>query len=185
MKLVFYTTGDHLEFAPKNTKFVNEWFDFLFDKQLNSKYQGEQNSWHVNSTEERLTAINKHIDDVNDFLKISLPTNTIMFENNDTLNQPWLNSTHKKWVVLTDLYKNEIYDIPWELKNSWSEINNLIHFLELGYTNTFYNTLLSHIPKGINLKVAKEDGDYTQRDLVSGNGDFYAGRCVSSRTCSS
>lgn len=165
MKLVFYKSGDYLEFEHKNTKFGNEWFDFLFDNEVNTKYRGEQNCWHAKSTEERLKLINSYITDINQFLKITVPNNTVFFENNATLNQPWLNDTHKKWVMLTDRYKNEIYDIPWELKNAWSEINNIVHYIEQGYKNSFYNTLTSQMPKGL-LTVTKEDCDFTQRDLV-------------------
>lgn len=165
MKLVFYKSGDYLEFEHKNTKFGNEWFDFLFDKEVNTKYRGERQGWHVSSTEERLDLINTYITDINKFLKIVAPDNTVLFENNNSLNQAWMNSTHKKWVMLTDRYKNQIYDIPWELKNAWSEINNIVHYLEQGYKHSFYNTLLPQIPVGM-LTVTKEDCEFTQRDIV-------------------
>jgi hypothetical protein len=166
MKLVFYRTGDFLEFNVKNTPFVNKWFEFLFDNKINSKYHGEENNWHTGSSEDRLALINTYINDANAFLKINLPDNTMLFENSTTLNQTWLNDTHRKWVVLTERYKNEIFDIPWELKQAWTGINNNIHYIELGYTDTFRNSTTAQIPKSAGLVVTKEDCDYTQKDLV-------------------
>ena len=163
MKFVFLKSGDYLEFKSKNTTFINKWFEFLFENNINSKYQSINPQWSTNLIEERLTAINEHIIKVNHFLKLH---NCLLFTNNYTLDQEWLNLTHKIWVLLTNRQKNEIYDMPPEMRISWDEINRLIHFIEQHYSNEFYNSALPQVPASLGLKITAEDCEYTQQDLI-------------------
>jgi hypothetical protein len=165
MKFVFLKSGDYLEFTPRRTAFVSEWFDFLFRKEIEQKFLGERDCWSTVSAESKLLEINKHIDSVNNFLRIRLP-GVAHFSKSYNLNQQWLNDTHKQWVYMTDRYKNEIFDIPASTRDAWMQINNLIHKLEINYCHEINNTVISEIPKTENLKVKKEDCEFVQHDLV-------------------
>jgi hypothetical protein len=63
-------------------------------------------------------------------------------------------------------YKNQIFDVPQNVKQSWQDINSLIHRIELNYNQEFKNRVISEIPSSANLKVTKEDCEFSQYDLV-------------------
>jgi hypothetical protein len=165
MKFIFLKSGDYLEFTPKPTKFIKGWFDYLFENEMEKKFKNQENSWSTHSGEQHLHEINQHIDTVNSFLNIRLP-DVNLFNKNPDLNQKWLNDTHKHWAHLTDRYKNEIFDIPDNVKQSWQEINNLVHRLELGYQQDFKNSVIFEITSLTDLKVGTEDFEFSQHNLV-------------------
>lgn len=165
MKFVFLKSGDYLEFTPRPTEFVSGWFGFLFRKGIAQKFSGERECGSTVSAESKLSEINKHIDDINNFLNIRLP-NADHFKNNPNLNQQWLNDTHKQWVYMNERYKNEVYDIPDTVKQSWMKINSIVHNLEAYYQHEFNNDVILEMPKSENLIVKKEDCEFTQHDLM-------------------
>jgi len=171
MKFIFLKSGDYLEFTPRPTKFVGEWFDFLFKNGIAHQFTNQEQSWATTSSEQYMTEINQHIDIVNHFLRISLPVVT-EFRKNSNINQKWLNGLHKSWAYATHHYKNEIFVIPKNVKESWQEINNLIHKIELNYIQVFKNSVVTEIPELANLKVTKEDCEFGQYDLVLNYGNL-------------
>jgi hypothetical protein len=165
MKFIFFKSGDYLEFTPKPTKFVGEWFDFLFENNIAHQYNNHDHSWPTKACEQWIAELNQHIDVVNEFLRISLPV-VPAFIKNSNLNQKWLNDLHKIWAHATHHYKNEIFFIPKNVKNSWQEINSVIHKIELNYIQEFKNSVITELPSLSNLKITKEDCDFGQYDLV-------------------
>jgi len=168
MKFVFLKSGDYLEFTLKQTKFINGFFDYIFTNNINKQYSGNVRHYRTREIEERLQTINKNIAGVNSAMSVIVPENTIRFTHNENLNQVWLNETHKKWVHLTHTYKDEIYDIPWELKSMWGEINDLVHYMEQNYSHDFENKILSKIPLSADLKVELEDCVFSNQGLCLG-----------------
>ena len=162
MKFVFLPSGDYLEFTPKNTTFVNAWFDYLFEEGMEKNFVNKKNEGSTNTCELRMAQLNHHIDIVNEYLKVNFP-DTIRFDNSLNLNQSWLNSTHKIWVKLMNQYST-LYT-P-DLENSWEQINHLIHMLESNYQQTFENVVEIKIPEHLNFKIEKEDCEFSQHDLV-------------------
>jgi hypothetical protein len=165
MKFIFLKSGDYLEFTPKSTRFIKGWFEYLFENEIEKKFKNQENSWATQSGEQYLYEINQHIDTVNDFLNIRLP-DIPPFNKNDNLNQQWLNNTHKHWAKVTNWYKNELFEVPGNVKEAWQEINNLVHRIELGYQQEFKNSVILEISSLTNLKVEKEDYEFAQYDLV-------------------
>jgi hypothetical protein len=165
MKFVFLKSGDYLEFQPKKTKFVKGFFDYLFSNGINDNYGGDTFDYILNDSEKKIEDLNQYITSVNNSIKILVPENEIVFDHGTSLNQDWLNDTHKKWAYLTHTYKDNIYDVPHEFKKMWNGVNDTIHKLEMYYSHRFENTVITKIPESANLKVEQEDAIFSNSGL--------------------
>lgn len=161
MKLVFYTTGQHLEFEPNNTPIAEAWFEFIFSEKINSSYKAGR-IFNVIQADQNIFKLNNAVDTVNKFfLDHQLPD--LCFEKINGINQAWLNDAHKKWVRWTTEFQSVIFSE--EIKKSWENINLYIHLLEDLYAIEFSNQTINYLPK-IDVKIRPEDCEYSQHDLL-------------------
>ena len=172
MRFIFLKSGDYLEFQPNKTKFVKDFFEHLVKYNLINNYEGDSSDYIMNTTEERLQTVNQYITGVNNFIKILIPNIDIQFNHNDSLNQVWLNDTHKKWAYLTHTYKDNIYNVPDEFKIMWSGVNELVHQLESFYSHKFKNTVAKSIPESFGIEVGQEDQIFSISGLCLAYGNL-------------
>lgn len=159
MKLIFLDTGDYLEFVPSNNKFIEKWFEYIFQNDLN-EYDVINTSYE--KVKELLLKYNEAADKANKLVK-NVGYSTTIFENMDNLDQKTLNQIHKKWVFFTESYINEINPQP----DYWHDINKFVHQLEQHYYSYFQNTK-THAPvdNSILQYLTPDCCQYESRDLI-------------------
>jgi hypothetical protein len=163
MKLIFLKSGDIIEFEPSKSKVAEHWFNFLFEYCVQYNFY-PTNTDKILEFENRMKELNETICRVNDGLKTLVPANQIFFTQNENLDQTWLNEIHKKWVCLTDRYKNDLFDIPLDFKNDWTNINEHIHKIESSFRLDFNTEQMFEYGRMDELLV--DDCDYNKFDLV-------------------
>lgn len=168
MKFVFLKTGDYLDLEPNNTLIANSWFDYIFSKGMNTNYFAKDVAF-INKTNEMFLELNNAINMVNKFaVEKQLPE--LIFENITSLNQDYLNASHKKWVRYTQELKNVVNgDDTWnnfpKVSQAWQNINLFIHSLENYYSVYFTNTKGAYL-ENLNVQIKPEDCEYSQHDLI-------------------
>ena len=164
MKFVFYKSGDVLELETNRAKVIERWFDYMFDNNVNDKYICSNSTSNLFS--EKIKEMNDIIFRANQFISEKTNNQASLFEYSDGItDQKFLNETHKKWVYLTDTYKNEIYPQP----EFWHALNRYIHDIESRFTADFKNRNeknLWALPQDYKAEILPEDGDYWQNDLM-------------------
>lgn len=164
MKFVFYKSGDVLELEPNRAKVIERWFDYMFDKNINDKYKCQHSTAKRIST--KIEELNDTIFEANEFISDKTEGEATIFEFSDgTLDQKFLNETHKKWVYLTDKYKNQIFPQP----SFWHNVNHHVHDIEGMFSADFRNEnedKLWSLPPEYRTEILPEDGAYVQNDLV-------------------
>jgi hypothetical protein len=164
MKFVFYKSGDVLELEPNPAKVIERWFDYMFDNNINDKYTCNNSTAKIVS--EKIKELNNTISQANYFISERTNGEASMFEFSPRiLDQKFLNATHKKWVYLTDTYKNEIHPQP----KFWHDVNRHVHDIESRFSADFKNQndkKLWALPQEYKAEILPEDGDYWQNDLM-------------------
>lgn len=164
MKFVFLKSGDSLELAVNPAKIISVWFEHLFSSEANLKYS-LRNSTQELKIKNNIQKLNDLIFLLNHRLKITIPENTVFFDQCRELDQDWLNRCHKIWAMLTHAYRNIINGDTDPYPNEWHQINHLIHEIENTYFSHFYNTELPILPLEKHVPIRPEDGTYYQTDL--------------------
>jgi hypothetical protein len=165
MKFVFLESGDSLELKVNPAKIITVWFDHLFSSGANLKYSLNDTRQEL-SIEDNIKQLNSLIELMNYRLKMTIPENTIFFDNCYELDQNWLNRCHKIWARLTHIYKDIINGEEHRYPLEWHQINHLIHDLENRYLSNFYNTIIPILPPEKHVLIEPEDGTYYQTDLL-------------------
>ena len=164
MKLVFYKSGDSLNLEPNRAKVITKWFEYLFDNNINDKYFCNHST--CNRISDKIEELNNTIFEANQFISDKTNSEATVFEFSDgTLDQNFLNKTHKKWVYLTDKYKNQIFPQP----SFWHNVNHYVHDIEQMFSADFRNeneNKLWALPEEYRTKINPEDCTYVQNDLV-------------------
>ena len=160
MKLVFFDTGDYIEFEPANNPFIKKWFEFLFDKDLNMYSLGKES---LNQLEPIRKQLNNCIDKANAVVEKINPSLINFFTKLEELDQNILNENHKKWALFTESNLNALYPQP----DFWRDVNNHIHSLE-GYYSIFFKNIASQDPLGEEYfeKIEPEYCTYQHQDLL-------------------
>lgn len=132
MKLVFLETGDYIDIIPEKNKFVEKWFEHIFDHDIN-EYEIFFSS--TSNVETWIAQLNESMVKANDYAKTKIRNFEFYFKPLKELDQDILNYNHKQWVVATEKYLNELYPQP----DFWHEVNHLIHRIERNYSTLFWN----------------------------------------------
>jgi hypothetical protein len=170
MKFVFLKSGDYIDFEPPKSKFVESWFEYLFNNNLNLDYTCLSDEV-INSSTLDIEKLNKNIDYVNNFSKDHLPDCKIEFDNCNELDQKFLNISHKKWVNLTNKYSDHVNghhvkSIHPEFHKAWQDINRNIHSIEKWWSLYFGNNKTWMLPDKSTAKITQEDCTFDQQDLI-------------------
>lgn len=160
MKLVFFDSGDYLDFEPENNIFIQKWFQYIFDQGINS--------FHIQSSS--CDRISDDINNLNNSIVESVKyaeSKVKNFRNNfkfiDDLDQNDLNHNHKFWVSTTQKYLDKLFPQP----QIWHDVNEYIHNIENHYYAFFQNNFInSHLDKRYTRFLNPEDFDYIQSDLM-------------------
>lgn len=165
MKFVFLKSGDSLDLAVNPAKIVSVWFDHLFSSGANLKYSLSDSNQEL-KMKDNIQRLNDHIFLLNYRLKMTIPENTIFFDQCHELDQNWLNRCHKIWANLTHVYKDIINSDNEPYPPEWHRINSLIHDIENTYFSNFYNIALPELPHEKHVSMRSEDFEYYQTDLL-------------------
>ena len=170
MKFVFLKSGDYIEFEPPKSKFVESWFEYLFNNNLNLDYNCSSKN-EIDNVVSGLAQLNRNISHVNEFAKANFPEDDIKFDNCDELDQQWLNAAHKKWVLLNNKYGKHVNGhhlksaYP-EFYKAWQDINHNIHSIEGWWSLYFGNKKVWMLPNDSTAKITQEDCTFDQNDLI-------------------
>jgi len=135
MKIVWNSTGDHLDIEPINPELAAYWVHNLDQSQLNKfhlKHSYFDPSWP--------TALETHIRTIDNWLRSKLKiTGLSEFRNQDLIDQSVLNAIHRTWIGI-------IHDHPklvallshdTDLFFHWNQINKKIHYIEDGFKSLY------------------------------------------------
>jgi hypothetical protein len=170
MKFIFLASGDYIEFEPPKSKFVESWFEYIFNSNLNLDYV-RSSSATIDSTKSSIFQLNDNINYVNKFSKEHSLGDDIRFDNCFELDQQWLNTSHKKWVFLNNKYGQKINGNHLKssypaFDNAWQSINHNIHSIEGWWSIHFKNNKIWMFPDNSTTKITQEDCTFDQNDLV-------------------
>lgn len=160
MKLVFFDTGDYLEFEPEKNVFIDYWLEFIITNNFNY-YKIESSSYDCVQLD--MDKMNQAINLSNHLVKSINPRLPALFEEITQLDQNILNQSHKKWVSFTESYLNELYPAP----AYWQDINHYVHTLERSYS-IFFKNEKTHFPLDTKYTqyLQSENCEYQKTDLM-------------------
>lgn len=160
MKLIFVDTGDYIDFVPENNRFVDLWFENIFDRKIN-EYEIFFSS--AADIQNWISQLNIALNESNTYANSRIRNFEFNFRNLEDLDQEILNYNHKQWVAATEKYLNELHSRP----ECWSNVNHLIHRIERNYSALFWN---KHSDKPFDVEYTKylkpEHCSYESKDLV-------------------
>lgn len=160
MKLVFLETGDYIEFVPQKNKFIDLWFEYVFDYKLN---EFNITSSATSRIENTISILNYSIEKALKYAHSRIENFEFDFIKLEELDQSLLNHNHKQWVFATEKYKNELYPQP----NFWKAINEEVHNLEFFYSAYFGPKVkFNHLGEEYTKYLRPEDCIYDHKDLV-------------------
>lgn len=160
MKLVFANTGDYIDFVPENNKFIDKWFEYIFNNDIN---EYEVLSSSTQNIKNWISELNDALDESIKYANSRIKNFEFNFQHLEDLDQEILNYNHKQWAAATEKYLNELYPQP----GFWCDINHLVHRLELNYNVCFWNKR-SKEPLGFEYVqyLKSEYCSYEAKDLV-------------------
>lgn len=161
MKFVFLKSGDYIELELNPATVITHWFEYLFEQKANSKIISTINN--SNKISKDLIDLNNTLANMNRLLAERIPENNVFFKQNNSINQQWLNTTHKQWAMLTDTYPHHINPGTNPFPYEWHRVNHLIHGIETAYFSQFVNEQIQFLPNNL---VSIVPSDYT----FQGNG---------------